>query len=175
MSQVAVIQSLSCVQLFATPWTTAHHASLSFTISWSLLKLMSIELVMSSSVVPFSPCPQSFPASGSFPVSRLFTSGGQSVGTSASVSVLPMNIQDWFPLWLTGLISLLSKPSLILSRKGLCSIWGPRLLRLHLCNSLCRAVIRACAFLGAWNAFEWCDIFPMIVVVQPDMRKLGRH
>ena len=100
---------------------------------------------ISSSVVPSSPCPQSFPASGSLPVSRLFTSGGRSIGTSASVSVLPVNIQDWFPLWLTGLI-LLSKPSLILSRKGLCSIWGPRFLRLHLCDSLCTVVIRACAF-----------------------------
>ena len=60
-----------------------------------------------SSVIPFSFCSQSFPASGSFPVSRLFTSGGQSIG--ASESVLPMNIQDWFPLGLTGLILLLSK------------------------------------------------------------------
>ena len=58
---------------------------------------------------PFLSCPQSFPASGSFPMSQLFTSGGQSTGTSASASVLPMNIQDWFPLWLTGLISLQSK------------------------------------------------------------------
>ena len=62
----------------------------------------------SYSVVPFS-CPQSFPASGSFPMSQLFTSGGQSIGASASTSVLPMNIQDWFPLGLTGVISLLSK------------------------------------------------------------------
>ena len=62
---------------------------------------------ISSSVTPFSSCPQSFPASGSFPMSRLFTSGGQSIGASASV--LPMNIQGWFPLRLTGLISLLSK------------------------------------------------------------------
>ena len=61
---------------------------------------------ISSSDIPFS-CPQSFPASGSFPMSRLFTSGGQSIGTSASV--LPMNIQGWFPLGLTGWISLLSK------------------------------------------------------------------
>ena len=60
-----------------------------------------------SSVIPFSSCSQSFPASGSFPVSQLFTSGGQSIG--ASESVLPMNIQDWFPLGLTGLILLLSK------------------------------------------------------------------
>ena len=60
-------------------------------------------------VFPFSSCLQSFPASGSFPMSRLFTSGGQSIGFSASASVLPMNIQDCFPLGLTGLIFLLSK------------------------------------------------------------------
>ena len=60
---------------------------------------------ISSSVVPFSSCPQSFPASGSFPVSQFFTSGGQSTGVSASASVHPMNIQDWFPLGWTGLIS----------------------------------------------------------------------
>ena len=64
---------------------------------------------ISSSVVPFSSCPQSFPASGSFPMSRLFTSGGQSIGVSASASGLPMNIQGWFPLGLASLISLLSK------------------------------------------------------------------
>ena len=58
---------------------------------------------------PFSPCLRSFPASGSFPMSWLFTSSGQSIEASASASVLPMNIQDWFPLGLTGLISLLSK------------------------------------------------------------------
>ena len=64
---------------------------------------------ISSSVVPFSSSPQSFPASGSFPMSGLFTSGGQSIGASASASVLPMNIQDWFSLGFTGWISLLSK------------------------------------------------------------------
>ena len=62
-----------------------------------------------SSVVSFSSCLQSFPASGSFQRSHFFTSGGQSIGASASASVLPMNIQDWFPLWWTGWISLLSK------------------------------------------------------------------
>ena len=62
---------------------------------------------ISSSIAPFSSCPQSFPVSGSFPMSWLFTSGGQSFGASASV--LPMNIQGWFPLGLTGLISLQSK------------------------------------------------------------------
>ena len=61
---------------------------------------------ISSSVFCFSSCPQSFPASGSFQMSQLFTSGGQSIGVSASASVLPMNTQDWFPLGWTGWISL---------------------------------------------------------------------
>ena len=64
---------------------------------------------MSSSVIPFSSCLQSFPASGSFQMSQLFTSGGQSIGVSASTSVLPINTQDWFPLGWTGWISLQSK------------------------------------------------------------------
>ena len=64
---------------------------------------------ISSSVVPFSSCLQSIPASGSFPLSQPFTSGGQSIGVSALASVLPMNIQDWYPLGLTGWISLQSK------------------------------------------------------------------
>ena len=64
---------------------------------------------ISSFVVPFFSCPQSFPASGSFPTSQLFTSGGQNIGVSASTSVLPMNTQDWFPLGWTGWISLQSK------------------------------------------------------------------
>ena len=82
-------------------------------ISQSLLKFMFIESVMSSnltsSISPFSFCPQSFPASGYFPMSWLFPPGGQSIRTSASPAVLPMNIQGWFPLGLTGLISLQSK------------------------------------------------------------------
>jgi len=81
--------------------------------SWSWLKLMSIETVMPSSHLilccPFCSCLQSFPAWGSFPIIWLFTSGDQSIGASASASVILMNIQDWFPLGLTGLISLLSK------------------------------------------------------------------
>ena len=107
----AVVQSLSRVQLFATTWTAARQASPSFTISWSLLKLMSIESVILSNHLilchPLLLCPQSFPASGSFPMSGLFALGSQSIGASASV--LPMNIQGWFPLGLTGLISLQSK------------------------------------------------------------------
>ena len=86
-----------------------------FTISGSLLKLMSIESVMSVNHLIFC-CrllfsPQSFPASGSFPMSKLFPSGGQSIGASASASVLSMNIQGWFPWRLTGLIFLQSRDS----------------------------------------------------------------
>ena len=117
---VIFVQSLSRVQLFQTPWTAAHQASLSFTIPQSLLKLMSIESVMPSNHLilcpPFS-CPQSSLASGSFPMSWLFASGGQSTGPSASAPVFPVNIQDWLPLGLTGLISLQSKGlSRVLSR-----------------------------------------------------------
>ena len=65
--------------------------------------------IISSSVIPFFSCLQSFPASGSFQMSQLFTSGGQSIRVSASTSVLPMNTQDWFPLGVTGWISLQSK------------------------------------------------------------------
>ena len=65
--------------------------------------------IISSSATPFFSCPQSCPASGSFPMCQVFASGGQSIGASASATVHPMNIQDWFPLGFTGLISLLSK------------------------------------------------------------------
>ena len=97
-----ILQLPSHVRLFATLWTAALQASLSFTISWILLKLMSIESVMPSNHLslcrPFSSCLQSFPVfsneSESFLMSQLFASGGQSIGASASASVLPMNIQD---------------------------------------------------------------------------------
>ena len=79
--------------------------------SWPLSQWCYVT-ISSSTAMPFSFCLQSFPASESFPVSRLFASGGQSIGVSASESVLPMNIQDWFPLELTGLISLQSKGTL---------------------------------------------------------------
>ena len=106
------VQFLSRVWLFArTPWTAARQASLSFTIFRSLLKLMSVESVLPSNhlilcrtlLLP----PSIFPSIRVFLMSQLFASSGQSV--RASASVLPMNIQDWFPLGLTGLISLLSK------------------------------------------------------------------
>ena len=101
----------SCLTL-STPWTAAHQASLSFTISWSLLRFMSTELVIPSNHLLFChtfSCPQSFPASGSFPVSQLFISADQRIGVSVAAAVLPMNIQGCFPLRLTGLKSLLSK------------------------------------------------------------------
>ena len=94
------------------PWTAAHQACLSFTISQSLLRLKSIELVMPSNHFipchPLSSCPQSFPASGSCLMSQLFASGGQSIRASASASVLPMTIQNLLPLRWPGWISLLS-------------------------------------------------------------------
>ena len=111
--RLVVVQSLSRVQLFEIPWTAARQAHLSFTISQNVLKTHPLSQwchpTTSSSVVPFSSCLQSFPATGSFPMSRLLKSGGQSIGASASTSGLPMNIQGWFPLGLTGLISLQSK------------------------------------------------------------------
>ena len=92
------VQSLSHVQLFVTPCTAACQASLSITKFQSLLKLMSIKSVMPSNHLIlwrlFSSCLQSFPAPGSFPMSEFFASGGQSIGVSASASVLPMNTQE---------------------------------------------------------------------------------
>ena len=97
----------------STAWPAAHQATLSSTISQSCSNSCSLSQwfypTISSSETPFSFCLQSFSASRSFPVSQLFTSGGQSIGTSTSASVLPTNIQGWFPLGLTGLISLQSK------------------------------------------------------------------
>ena len=110
---ICCVQSLSCVRLFTTPWTAARQASLSFTVSQSLLKLVSIELVMPS--IHLILCCPLLLLSSIFPSIRIFSNESvlhirwPSVGTSASSSVLPMNIQDWFPLGLTGLISLLSK------------------------------------------------------------------
>ena len=105
-----VVQSLSCVQLFTTSWTAACQASLSPTpgaCSNSCPLSQWCHPTVSSSVIPFSSCPQSLPASGSFPMSPLFASGGQSIGASASV--LPVNIQGWLLLGLTVLISLFPK------------------------------------------------------------------
>ena len=91
-----------------TPWTVACQASLSITNSQSPPTRW-CHPTISSSVIPFSSCLQSFPASGSFPMSLFFTSSVPSTGVSASASVLPMNTQDWFPLGWTGWVSLQSK------------------------------------------------------------------
>ena len=102
-----VVQPLSHCCLFATPWSRAFQASLYFTISWSLLKLMSIDSVMPSNHLvlchPLYFLPSVFP---SIRLSQFFVSGGQNIGASALGSVLPMNIQGWFPLGLIGLIFL---------------------------------------------------------------------
>ena len=95
------------VRLFVMPWTVAPQASLSFTVSRSLLKLVSVESVMPSTHPLSSPSALILSRHQSLPVSRLFTSSGQSTGASTSASVLPVNIQGWFPLGLTG--PLLSK------------------------------------------------------------------
>ena len=102
--QFSSVQLFSHVQLFVTPWVAAHQAFLSITNSWSLSKLASIESVMPSNHLilchPLLLLLQSFPASGSFPVSQFFTSGGQSIGTSASASVLLLTSFriDWLDL-----------------------------------------------------------------------------
>ena len=105
---VLLVQLLSCVQLFATPWTAACQASLSFTVSWRERDghlSWWCHPTISSSFAPYSPCLESFPESGSFLMSQLFTSGGQSIGVSASGSILPKKSQGWSPLEWTGWIS----------------------------------------------------------------------
>ena len=104
------VQLLSRVRLFAAPWITARQASLPSptprVYSNSCPSSQWCHPAFSSPVVSFSSCLQSLSASGSFPMSQLFTSGGQSIGVSASTSVLPMNTQDWSPLGWTGWIPL---------------------------------------------------------------------
>ena len=105
---LVAVQSLSCVQLFATPWTATHQASLSFTVFRSLLKLMSIELVMPSNHLVLC-CPLLLLPSVFVSIRVFFELtvhiNCQSIGASASASALSMNIQGWFPLGLTGLFS----------------------------------------------------------------------
>ena len=108
------VQSLSCVRLFVTPWTAARQASLSIINSRSLLKLMSIASVMPSNLCHLILChplllPSVFPSIRVFSNELVLCIRGQSIGVSASASVLPMNIQDWFPLWLAAWISVQSK------------------------------------------------------------------
>ena len=107
-SHISSVQSLSCVRFFVTPWIAIRQVPLSITNSRSSL--------ISSSVVPFSSCPQSRPASESFPMSQLFAWDGQSTGLSALASFLPKKSQGWSPSEWTGWISLQSKaPSRVFS------------------------------------------------------------
>ena len=111
-SSASSAQSLSCVQLCdpmdcSMPGLSVHHQLLDFTHSCPSSRWC--HAIISSSVIPFSSCLQPFPASKSFQMSQFFLSGDQSIGVSASASVLPMNIQDWFSLGWTGWISLQSK------------------------------------------------------------------
>ena len=108
---LVVVQLLSCVRLFVTTWTGTLQAFLSFTISWSLLRLMSSELMIPSNnlILCFPLLLNLSQHQGLFQWVSFLTSGGQSIGASASASVLPMNIQGWFPFRWTGWISLLSK------------------------------------------------------------------
>ena len=108
------------IQLYPTLWGPMDCSAPGFHVLHQLSELAQTHVyqvgdAILSSVIPFSSCLQSFPESGSFPVNRLFASDGQSIGTSASASVLPMNIQVWFPLELTGVISLKSKGLSIIS------------------------------------------------------------
>ena len=107
------VQPLSRVQLFATPWTAARQPPCPSQTPRACSNPCPLSRwchpSISSSVIPLSSCLQSFPTSGSFSMSQLFASGGQSIGDSASASVFPMNIQDWSPLGWTGWISLQSK------------------------------------------------------------------
>ena len=138
-----MLSCFSCVQLFSTPLTAAHQASLSITNSRSPPKLMSTVSVMPSDHLSLC-CPlllplSIFPASGSFQMSQFFAWGGQSIGVSASTSVLPMHIQDWSPLGLTGLISLQSK--------GLSRVFSKTTIQKH--------------------QFLWCSTFFMIQLSHP--------
>ena len=115
-------QSLSRVQFFTTPWLPCPSLSPGVCLNSCPLSWW-CHPAISSSFIPFSSCLQSFPASGSSPVGRLFTSGGQSIGASASASALPMNIQGWFHLGLIGLVSLLPK--------GLSSVFSSTAVQKH--------------------------------------------
>ena len=106
-------------------------------------------LTISSSATLFSFCPQSFPASGSFAVSQLFTSGGQSIGISASASVFPMNIQSWFPFGLTGLFSL--------QFKGLSRVFSRTTVRRHQFFKVRQSLIK-CRVFHCCILWIWCGI-----------------
>ena len=126
------VQLLNPIQFFVTPWTAIHSLPCPSPSPGACSNSRPLNQwchpTISSSVTPFSSCLQSFPASGSFLMSQLFASGSQSIGASASASasVLPMNIQEWFSLELTGLI---------LQSKGLLSVFSNTTVQKHQCFS----------------------------------------
>ena len=143
-SEIVVVQSRSHVRLFVISWTAACWACLSSTVYCSLLKLVSIELMMTSNrLVLYCPLPlllSIFPASRSFPMSWFFTSGGQSIGALASTSVLPMNIQGRFLLGLTGLV---------FQSKGLSRVFSNTTVRSH--QFFCYLVGFSCSYYSSIN------------------------
>ena len=135
---VLSVQFISVAQSFlkslVTPWNAARQASLSISNSWSLLKLRFIESVMPSNhlILCLLLLPSIFPAWGSFQMSQLFALGDQSIGVSASTSVLPMNIQDWFPLQLiSGLISFPTPQFKSINSLALSFLYSPTLTSIH--------------------------------------------
>ena len=156
ISSVSSIQlgsvQLSHVQLFATPWTVASQASCPSpsprAYSNSCPSCWWCHPTILSSVFPFSSCLQSLPVSGSFPMSWFFTSGGQSIGASTSALVLSMNIQGWFPLGLTGLISLLSK--------GLSRVFSNTTVQKHQFFSI-QPSLGSCSHIHTWLLEESFD------------------
>ena len=151
-----VVQLLSHVWLFATQHGLQHARlpcpSLSFRVCSNSGPLSQwCHPIISYSVAPFSSCPQSFPASGSFPVSQLFASGGQSFRTSASASIFPVSIQGWFTFGLTSLISLLSKGLRSFLHIALC----PNLISILLDQNLTRFLKRKFGQVSIWSCFTY--------------------
>ena len=132
------VQSLSHVWLFVTPWTVARQASLSITNSWSLLKLLSFESMMPSNhfilCLPLLLLPSIFPSIRIFSNESVLCIRWPKFRDSASASVLPKKLQDWFPIWLTGLISLQSK--------GLSRVFSNTIVQKHQFS---------CAQLSSWS------------------------
>ena len=161
MTDLFVVQSLSCACLQSNELQHTRHPCPSLSPRACSNSCQWCHPTISSSLVPFSSCLQSSPASRSFPLNQLFTSGGQSIGASASASVLQMNIQDWFPLGMTGWISLLSKGKIIAL-----TIWTfvGKVMSL-LFNMLSRFVI---AFLlrSKWPLISWLQS-PSAVILEP--------
>ena len=164
--RIVVVQSLSCVWFFATLWTEAHQAVLSFTVSQSLFKLMSIEMrwdAIQSSHPLLPPSPPALNLCQQLDLfqCRLFASGGQSIGTLTSASALPVNIQSWFPLGLTDLISLKTLDIIFKTNKDSFERWSKenrivRDLRTQglLCVEFRRFSLSLIFSAGSWRSYQ---------------------